>query len=324
MGFRRQPAGGDRAAARRRGLAGRHRDRTVAARPGERLTARRGPVLRRAGRRGAPGARTAPPAGGGQPRRRPRRPPVRGQPTGRPRERRGPLRLPRLAGPADPRLRPARPGPGRRGVRGPGAGRARIGGGAGFRQRRHHVRRGARSSHRPGRDGQVAARRGRREHRGGRVGRLHHPRRGRSGRRLRAARRGGRGSTGPVHRGARRGRRARPRAVLPQLRIGGRGPGGPAHGRHRHRRVRLPRHARRHRSRPAHPGPRLGGPGPSDWISDVPNLRLAGLGHGADPTSAAFGARTVPAADVHGHTGYLVPGTQSLAAFAAIAKGEAR
>ncbi|WP_327280102.1 MULTISPECIES: alpha/beta hydrolase [unclassified Streptomyces] len=64
--------------------------------------------------------------------------------------------------------------------------------------------------------------------------------------------------------------------------------------------------------------------GPSDWISDVPNLRLAGLGHGADPTSAAFGARTVPAADVHGHTGYLVPGTQSLAAFAAIAKGEAR
>ncbi|MFC9586586.1 alpha/beta hydrolase [Streptomyces yangpuensis] len=64
--------------------------------------------------------------------------------------------------------------------------------------------------------------------------------------------------------------------------------------------------------------------GPSDWIADVPNVSFAGLGHGADPTSAAFGARRVPAADVRGHTGYFAPGTQSLAAFAAIAKGEAR
>ncbi|WP_328619445.1 alpha/beta hydrolase [Streptomyces sp. NBC_00354] len=64
--------------------------------------------------------------------------------------------------------------------------------------------------------------------------------------------------------------------------------------------------------------------GPSDWIADVPNVQLAGIGHGADPASAAFGARKVPAADVQGHTGYLVPGTQSLAAFAAIARGEAR
>ncbi|THA86838.1 alpha/beta hydrolase [Streptomyces sp. A0592] len=64
--------------------------------------------------------------------------------------------------------------------------------------------------------------------------------------------------------------------------------------------------------------------GPSDWIADVPNVRLAGIGHGADPTSAAFGARRVPAADVRGHAGYFTPGTQSLAAFAAIAKGEAR
>ncbi|MFF4445076.1 alpha/beta hydrolase [Streptomyces sp. NPDC001502] len=64
--------------------------------------------------------------------------------------------------------------------------------------------------------------------------------------------------------------------------------------------------------------------GPSDWIADVPNVEFAGIGHGADPTSAAFGARRVPAADVQGHTGYFMPGTQSLAAFAAIAKGEAR
>ncbi|MFB7183591.1 alpha/beta hydrolase [Streptomyces sp. NPDC056257] len=64
--------------------------------------------------------------------------------------------------------------------------------------------------------------------------------------------------------------------------------------------------------------------GPSDWIADVPNVRLADIGHGADPTSARFGARRVPAADVQGHTGYFMPGTQSLAAFAAIAKGAAR
>ncbi|MGW0392696.1 alpha/beta hydrolase [Streptomyces sp. NPDC003042] len=64
--------------------------------------------------------------------------------------------------------------------------------------------------------------------------------------------------------------------------------------------------------------------GPSDWIADVPNVEVAGIGHGADPTSAAFGARRVPAADVKGHTGYFSPGTQSLAAFTAIARGEVR
>ncbi|MCX5192674.1 alpha/beta hydrolase family protein [Streptomyces sp. NBC_00249] len=64
--------------------------------------------------------------------------------------------------------------------------------------------------------------------------------------------------------------------------------------------------------------------GPSDWIADVPNVRFAGIGHGADPTSPAFGARRVPAADAKGHTGYFAPGTQSLAAFAAIAEGEVR
>ncbi|MFD7909968.1 alpha/beta hydrolase [Streptomyces sp. NPDC059752] len=64
--------------------------------------------------------------------------------------------------------------------------------------------------------------------------------------------------------------------------------------------------------------------GPSDWIADVPNVEFAGIGHGADPLSAAFGARRVPAADVQGHTGYFMPGTQSLAAFAAIAEGAVR
>ncbi|MFD8980917.1 alpha/beta hydrolase [Streptomyces sp. NPDC059564] len=64
--------------------------------------------------------------------------------------------------------------------------------------------------------------------------------------------------------------------------------------------------------------------GPSDWIANVPNVEFAGIGHGADPTSPAFGARRIPAADVVGHTGYFAPGTQSLAAFAAIAKGDVR
>ncbi|MCJ0869374.1 alpha/beta hydrolase [Streptomyces sp. AP-93] len=64
--------------------------------------------------------------------------------------------------------------------------------------------------------------------------------------------------------------------------------------------------------------------GPSDWIADVPNVEFAGLGHGADPTSAAFGARPVPAADVTGHTGYFAPGTGSLKGFAAIATGAGR
>ncbi|MET9319241.1 alpha/beta hydrolase [Streptomyces sp. NPDC003038] len=64
--------------------------------------------------------------------------------------------------------------------------------------------------------------------------------------------------------------------------------------------------------------------GPSDWIADVPNVEVAGIGHGSDPTSPAFGARRVPAADVRGHTGYFAPGTGSLAAFAAIATGDSR
>ncbi|MFJ4186207.1 alpha/beta hydrolase [Kitasatospora sp. NPDC089509] len=59
----------------------------------------------------------------------------------------------------------------------------------------------------------------------------------------------------------------------------------------------------------------------SDWIGDVPNVRLFGLGHGADPTDPDFGARPLPATGSHGHTGYFVPGTASLAAYAAIALG---
>ncbi|MEU5207977.1 alpha/beta hydrolase [Streptomyces sp. NPDC020742] len=59
----------------------------------------------------------------------------------------------------------------------------------------------------------------------------------------------------------------------------------------------------------------------SDWIARIPHIELLGLGHGTDPVSAAFGARRVPAERAVGHTGYLVPGTDSLRAFAAIVLG---
>jgi hypothetical protein len=58
----------------------------------------------------------------------------------------------------------------------------------------------------------------------------------------------------------------------------------------------------------------------SDWIDDVPNVELFGLGHGEDPADPGFGARHVPAERADGHTGYFVPGTDSLQAFAAIAE----
>ncbi|WP_441246246.1 alpha/beta hydrolase [Kitasatospora sp. McL0602] len=60
----------------------------------------------------------------------------------------------------------------------------------------------------------------------------------------------------------------------------------------------------------------------ADWIGDVPNVSVLGLGHGADPTGRGFGARVVSAAGAHGHSGYFAPGTASLANFAAIALDE--
>ncbi|MEV6355837.1 alpha/beta hydrolase [Streptomyces hydrogenans] len=63
---------------------------------------------------------------------------------------------------------------------------------------------------------------------------------------------------------------------------------------------------------------------PTDWIDRVPNVAVAGLGHGTDPTAPEFGARPVEAGDADGHDGYLAPGTSSLRAFAAIAEGDVR
>ncbi|RFU86208.1 hypothetical protein DY218_13945 [Streptomyces triticagri] len=59
-----------------------------------------------------------------------------------------------------------------------------------------------------------------------------------------------------------------------------------------------------------------------DWIGRVPNVNVLGLGHGADPAGAGFGARRIPAATAEGHTGYFAPGTDSLRAFARIAVGD--
>nr|WP_173405686.1 alpha/beta hydrolase [Streptomyces sp. SID5468] len=59
----------------------------------------------------------------------------------------------------------------------------------------------------------------------------------------------------------------------------------------------------------------------TDWIQDVPYLEVAGLGHGTDPVSTAFGARVVSAAGAREHTGYFVSGTESLRNFTRIALG---
>ncbi|MFF8727567.1 alpha/beta hydrolase [Streptomyces sp. NPDC015171] len=59
----------------------------------------------------------------------------------------------------------------------------------------------------------------------------------------------------------------------------------------------------------------------SDWVQDVPYLELGGLGHGADPVSAEFGARVLSARDAQGHSGYFQPGTDSLRNLADIGVG---
>ncbi|MEU1041731.1 alpha/beta hydrolase [Streptomyces sp. NPDC005551] len=61
-----------------------------------------------------------------------------------------------------------------------------------------------------------------------------------------------------------------------------------------------------------------------DWIRDVPHLEVGGLGHGADPVSAGFGARVLSADGAQGHGGYFEPGTGSLRNFAEIGVGAYR
>ncbi|MEV6954918.1 alpha/beta hydrolase [Streptomyces sp. NPDC051183] len=62
------------------------------------------------------------------------------------------------------------------------------------------------------------------------------------------------------------------------------------------------------------------GRGSGDWIGNVPHVRLAGLGFGADPVDPAFGARAFAAGSA-GHSDYLKPGTESLGSLARIVLG---
>jgi pimeloyl-ACP methyl ester carboxylesterase len=61
-----------------------------------------------------------------------------------------------------------------------------------------------------------------------------------------------------------------------------------------------------------------------DWIQDVPYMEVGGFGHGADPMASAFGARVLSARGADGHSGYFVPGTESLSNFAEIGTGAYR
>ena len=57
-----------------------------------------------------------------------------------------------------------------------------------------------------------------------------------------------------------------------------------------------------------------------DWIRRVPHVKVAGFGHGADPTDGDFGARPLPTDRVSGHDSYLVPGSATLDALAQIVR----
>ncbi|WP_410813600.1 alpha/beta hydrolase [Micromonospora sp. 067-2] len=59
----------------------------------------------------------------------------------------------------------------------------------------------------------------------------------------------------------------------------------------------------------------------ADWIRRLPPVRLLGLGFGRRPGDPAFGARPLPVTGVAGHDDYLVPGSATLDAVAAVVLG---
>ncbi|BCJ32131.1 alpha/beta hydrolase [Actinocatenispora sera] len=61
-----------------------------------------------------------------------------------------------------------------------------------------------------------------------------------------------------------------------------------------------------------------------DWIRDVPDVQLLGVGHGTAPTDPGFGARRFGTAGVRAHDRYFAPGTESLANLTAILLGRDR
>lgn len=54
------------------------------------------------------------------------------------------------------------------------------------------------------------------------------------------------------------------------------------------------------------------GRSPDDWISDVPDVQVLGVGHGTEPVDPGFGARVFGTEGVHDHDEYFNPGTESL------------
>ncbi len=60
-----------------------------------------------------------------------------------------------------------------------------------------------------------------------------------------------------------------------------------------------------------------------DWTRRIPEVRVLGLGHGADPSRPSFGARTLDVTGAEGHDGYFLPGTTALESLAAVALGTA-
>ncbi|WP_236718058.1 alpha/beta hydrolase [Actinoplanes sp. TFC3] len=60
-----------------------------------------------------------------------------------------------------------------------------------------------------------------------------------------------------------------------------------------------------------------------DWIRRVPQVRVAGLGHGRRPSDSRFGAIALPAEGVDGHDGCSSDGSATLPAVAQVVAGSA-
>ncbi|MHA6795303.1 alpha/beta hydrolase [Pseudonocardia bannensis] len=58
-----------------------------------------------------------------------------------------------------------------------------------------------------------------------------------------------------------------------------------------------------------------------DWARLIPHVRIGDIGHGTDPASPAFGARTLPVDGTFGHNGYFNPGSAVLAGLAEVIRG---
>lgn len=173
MGLHRHADPGDRPASRDCFMARRHLARQGAPRPRHLDAPSDGRVLRGLDGRTAAAAGTAARVGRRQSRRRAARPALRGQRPCHQGRSRPALPAPGRCGPTDPGLRPARSRSSRRGVRRPDEDSACVGGGAGIRHRRVHLRPYEGPRRRAGGDGALAAGRDGRPYRRGRLGRLY-------------------------------------------------------------------------------------------------------------------------------------------------------